>query len=105
MAEWQQTYDPRDLNYLSRNAKRIRDTASLLGVPALGHAAGRKPQFDDAGRSRARQRRDRQHERRPQSLVPVKSAARAAGTSRLAEHWCCKAIGATGLRSVGIKPC
>jgi hypothetical protein len=79
MAEWQQTYDPRDLNYLSRNAKRIRDTASLLGVPALGHAAGRKPQFDDAGRSRARQRRDRQHERRPQSLVPVKSAARAAG--------------------------
>ncbi|MBV9429125.1 MAG: hypothetical protein JO084_15515 [Bradyrhizobiaceae bacterium] len=40
MAEWQQTYDPRDLNYLSRNAKQIRDTASLLGVPALGLVGG-----------------------------------------------------------------
>jgi hypothetical protein len=36
MADWQQTHDPRDLNYLAAKAKQIRDTASLLGVPALG---------------------------------------------------------------------
>jgi hypothetical protein len=40
MADWQQTYDPRDLNYLSRKAKQIRDTATLLGVPALGLVGG-----------------------------------------------------------------
>jgi hypothetical protein len=40
MADWQQTYDPRDLNYFSRNAKQIRDTAALLGVPALGLVGG-----------------------------------------------------------------
>jgi hypothetical protein len=40
MADWQQTYDPRDLNYLSAKAKQIRDTASLLGVPALGLVGG-----------------------------------------------------------------
>jgi hypothetical protein len=40
MADWQQTYDPRDLNYFSRNAKQIRDTASLLGVPSLGLVGG-----------------------------------------------------------------
>jgi hypothetical protein len=40
MAEWQQTYDPRDLDYFSRNAKQIRDTAALLGVPALGLVGG-----------------------------------------------------------------
>jgi hypothetical protein len=40
MADWQQTYDRRDLNYLSAKAKQIRDTASLLGVPALGLAGG-----------------------------------------------------------------
>jgi hypothetical protein len=40
MADWQQTYDPHDLNYLSRKAKQIRDTATLLGVPALGLVGG-----------------------------------------------------------------
>jgi len=40
MADWQQAYDPRDLNYLSAKAKQIRDTASLLGVPALGLVGG-----------------------------------------------------------------
>jgi hypothetical protein len=40
MADWQQTYDPRDLNYLATKAKQIRDTATLLGVPALGLVGG-----------------------------------------------------------------
>lgn len=40
MADWQQTYHPDDLNYLSRRAKQIRDTASLFGVPALGLVGG-----------------------------------------------------------------
>src|ERR1043166_1288107 len=40
MADWQQTHDPRDLNYLAAKAKQIRDTASLLGVPALGLVGG-----------------------------------------------------------------
>jgi hypothetical protein len=40
MADWEQTYHPDDLNYLSRRVKQIRDTASLLGVPALGLVGG-----------------------------------------------------------------
>jgi hypothetical protein len=40
MADWRQTYDPRDLSYLSAKAKQIRDTASLLGVPAMGLVGG-----------------------------------------------------------------
>src|ERR1044072_5768037 len=40
MADWQQPYDTRDLNYFSAKAKQIRDTASLLGVPALGMVGG-----------------------------------------------------------------
>src|SRR5262249_36709965 len=40
MADWQQTYDPRDLNYLSARAKQIRDIAALFGVPAPGLAGG-----------------------------------------------------------------
>src|ERR1043166_8732105 len=40
MTDWQRTYDPRDLNYLSARAKQIHDTAYLLGVPALGLVGG-----------------------------------------------------------------
>jgi len=40
MTDWQHTYDPRDLNYLSARAKRIHETAEVLGVPALGLAGG-----------------------------------------------------------------
>jgi hypothetical protein len=40
MADWQRTYDPRDLNYLSDKAKQIRDTAALLGVSPLGLIGG-----------------------------------------------------------------
>src|ERR1043166_364496 len=40
MDDWQRTYDPRDLDYLSAKAMQIRDTEALLDVPAPALAGG-----------------------------------------------------------------